>query len=173
MVEDRGITPAVEMASFVGLKPTIEWIAAGAMMEPVVSVPIEGIVGLAGLGAVAARHLRVHEVCELRQVRLAQNDGAAVRQGRYYVSVVFWREVLERVGAAAGGHGVRVDVVFDEDGDSPHARRSCGARVEGAGFLYRLRIDRRYCVDALFTGIVCFDAIQVERRQFFVGQVAF
>ena len=39
-------------------------------------------------------------------------------------------------------------------------------------FLYRLRIDRRYCVDALFAVIVCFDAIQVERRQFFVGQVA-
>ena len=133
---------------------------------------IEGIVGLAGLGAVAARHLRVHEVCEFGQVRFAQYDRTAVRQGRYYVSVVFWREVLERVGAVAGGHGVRVDVVFDEDGDSPHPRRSCGARVEGAGFLYRLRIDRRYCVDALFTGIVCFDAIQVERRQFFVGQVA-
>ena len=51
MVEDRGITPAVEMASFVGLKPTIEWIAAGAMMEPVVSVPIAAAEKLAATAA--------------------------------------------------------------------------------------------------------------------------
>ena len=51
MVEDRGITPAVEMASFVGLKPTIEWIAAGAMMEPVVSVPIAAAEKLAAAAA--------------------------------------------------------------------------------------------------------------------------
>ena len=114
---------------------------------------IVGIESIPDEPVVIAGHPGRHPICELRHVRLRDDDGARIAKVLRQRRLVRRHEPLERQRAAGRRHVGRVDVVFQRNRDAVQRSAYFSLRalaIARVGFIERSRVERDDGVQPVF-----------------------